>query len=286
MVNDKPRFYTKKEVKEAAKFFAKTLGAHCPATPFAGPISVSIRSVYPWPVSYPRKFHHQCLPHCSTPDVDNAYKLIGDGMTEMGFWHDDAQIYDLHLSKFRGPNPGLEIEMSQCEPGVAPHAVSLPDGSQGGYKFWLAGPPPKTTAQQKGVLIIKGKPMFFVKKKVKDAERLLASRLAPYRPNAPCENPLAVEIRWVHAWPSATPKKRKDLICPHDGRPDVDNSYKQLGDVLTQSGFWKDDSQVYDLRISKWRGPKPGLGIMIAPFPVPSLEATSAPGQGLLSFAS
>ena len=35
-------------------------------------------------------------------------------------------------------------------------------------------------------------------------------------------------------------------------RPDVENFYKECADVMTECGFWSDDSQIVDLRLMKY----------------------------------
>lgn len=132
--------------------------------------------------------------------------------------------------------------------------------------FWAPCEPPTTTAQQKGVCIIKGKPRFFTKGKVNAAATLLTWVFKCHRPRQPLDQPLAVDIRVVYPWPKSTPKRLKSTYQPHTAaRPDVDNAYKLMGDVMTDLGFWRDDGLVYDLHVSKWHGPVTGIRVRILP---------------------
>lgn len=142
--------------------------------------------------------------------------------------------------------------------------------------FWAPCEPPTTTAQQKGVFIVNGVPRFFTKKKVKKAATLLSWVFKRYRPVQPLDQPLSVHVRVVYPHLKSTPKKLKGTTQPHICvNPDVDNAYKLIGDVLTDLGFWRDDGLVYDLHVSKWRGPNPGIGVKILPYAwSPSDEAS------------
>lgn len=136
-----------------------------------------------------------------------------------------------------------------------------------------------TTAQQKGVIVIKGKPHFFTKKKVKAAANVLSWVLKRWRPRAPLDEPLSVRMWIVYPWPKSTPKYLRRCIRPHTkARPDVDNAYKLIGDVMTELGYWRDDGLVYDLHITKLHGPNPGIGVQIHSFtPDPWMD----PGEGV-----
>ena len=52
-------------------------------------------------------------------------------------------------------------------------------------------------------------------------------------------------------------------ILPNGARPDCDNLVKIVGDVLTKLQFYKDDGQVFDLRVSKFWGEKVGITVTI-----------------------
>ena len=117
---------------------------------------------------------------------------------------------------------------------------------------------PKATAQQKGVRVSNGKPMFYEKGNVKAVRHEFAVALIPHRPPKPSSLPVRLTI-WF-----AFDTKNKKLWCKDvDGknewsgytykptRPDTDNYLKMFKDVMTDVGFWLDDSQVVDERIIK-----------------------------------
>ena len=160
------------------------------------------------------------------------------------------------------PSPSLPVSGTPYFDGL----LSTVAPSRPLIAFWAPGDPPKTTAQQKGVFIVNGKPRFFTKGKVRGATTLLEQRFSLHRPAVPLDQALAVRIRMVYPWPKSARKRDRETTQPHQGaHPDVDNAYKLIGDVLTHLGFWRDDGLVSDLHVSKWRGPKPGIGVRISP---------------------
>lgn len=88
------------------------------------------------------------------------------------------------------------------------------------------------------------------------AESTIAALAAPYRPESPINGPVIVEIVAVMPRPAAMSKlsKRTGLPLnpgryPHTSRPDADNCGKAMLDAL--KSWWRDDSQVCDLRVQK-----------------------------------
>lgn len=113
------------------------------------------------------------------------------------------------------------------------------------------------TAQQKGVRIIKvhGRmmPMFYEKKNVKDAHILLKYSMERYKPKEPMHGPVTLSVEYLFPYPKGTPKYRQIEGAPMVQRPDVDNIQKLLQDVMTEMGFWDDDSQIWKLTLIKKR---------------------------------
>ena len=124
--------------------------------------------------------------------------------------------------------------------------------------------PPTTTSQQKGVMVIAGKPRFFKKAKVRHAEEDLLSLLMPHAPKAPFQGPLKLTVTLVFPW-RKTEKKSELLrgVAPHFARPDFDNLSKMICDSMSRLGFWNDDGQVSDGRIAKRRGFDTGIAVTI-----------------------
>jgi len=126
--------------------------------------------------------------------------------------------------------------------------------------------PPKTTSQQKGAFAMKGGGVrFFKKAKAKAAEQTWWSLLQPHAPAKPFEGPLCLIVRLTYPWRSTEKKTRirNYSLYPIQTRPDVDNIYKMLGDVMTTLRFWNDDSQVSSLTVSKSYGDRPGLHLSL-----------------------
>lgn len=128
--------------------------------------------------------------------------------------------------------------------------------------FHIPGPPPTATSQQKGVRVIHGKPTFFKRAHVAQAEHDMATAFAPYRPAAPLAGPLAVSI--VLVWPFRKADKPPAFgVVAMDTRPDLDNLAKLILDGMTKLGFWQDDSQISQLMMSKYRGHAPGITVLV-----------------------
>jgi Holliday junction resolvase RusA-like endonuclease len=127
-------------------------------------------------------------------------------------------------------------------------------------KFRLRFVPPKTTAQQKRVTTVGGKPMLYKNKKGLQADNDYLVMLKPYVPEFPLDGALKMEV--TVAWPylkSDTQLKanrdRQDLV-PHTSKPDLDNWLKQFTDALVKLRFIEDDSQIVELTARKYRSDK------------------------------
>lgn len=99
---------------------------------------------------------------------------------------------------------------------------------------------------------------------MREAKRTLDLLLRPYRPAQPIPAPLSVHI--ILTWPhlARTPQRDLDKRLPHVGRPDLDNSAKELLDALTRNGFFESDASVARLVLEKWRGPVPSLQFAVS----------------------
>lgn len=117
---------------------------------------------------------------------------------------------------------------------------------------------PTYTAQQKRLVVIKGKPRFFPNKREKETRQLLRTALLRYVPEQPIDG--AVEFR--ACWRFGIKQKKRHGLWKVT-RPDTDNLNKLLKDVMTELGFWKDDSQVVLEHIGKQYTSRPGLYVEI-----------------------
>lgn len=97
----------------------------------------------------------------------------------------------------------------------------------------------------------------------------VAVAMEPHRPSSPVEGAVCVEVMFFLPRPKGRSRKSDPtgpLWCPT--RPDLDNLAKAVLDCLTLQGWWRDDSQVVDLRVTKyWHaiGERPGAVIGVMP---------------------
>jgi Holliday junction resolvase RusA-like endonuclease len=120
----------------------------------------------------------------------------------------------------------------------------------------IQGDPPTVTAQQKGVMVRGGRPMFFTKKKVKDAQDALVLQLRRFKPRQPVDFPVLVKIKFAFRVTKARPHERIHAV-----RPDLDNLCKGVLDALVPSGWIADDALVDQLVAEKCRVGDPYLEI-------------------------
>lgn len=123
--------------------------------------------------------------------------------------------------------------------------------------------PPSTTAQQKRVRVINGRPQFFHSAEMRREESTWTSLLRPHQPAEPMDGPLSLSIRMVYPYLKATSKAHIGRLLPKTTRPDVGNSTKAIEDQLTRLRFITDDSRICRLLVEKFHGPEPMVGIQI-----------------------
>ena len=124
--------------------------------------------------------------------------------------------------------------------------------------------PPKTTSQQKRLVVVKDKPRFFHNKKHQEAESDLLTLMKPYSPSKPLSGALQVVVTLTYPWRKSEPMKHRLLgKKPMTSKPDCDNVVKLINDCMTKLLFFGDDAQIYSLFIQKYWGDKPGIFIRI-----------------------
>jgi len=88
---------------------------HIPAAPVQTPCCVSVVFLFARPKRLLRKSDPtERIPHTAKPDRDNLDKAVLDVLTQVGFFADDALVYDGRISKFycaKDEAPGAEIEI-------------------------------------------------------------------------------------------------------------------------------------------------------------------------------
>lgn len=123
---------------------------------------------------------------------------------------------------------------------------------------------PRTTAQEKGETVkykyLNGKKVAYVhhfrKPEVEQARTLYAYKLKPFRPKTPSTLPIKIE---VFAYFDVKDRSEWGKLKPT--KPDAENWFKELADVMTQLGFWQDDNQIVDLHIVKYYAEKGSIVI-------------------------
>lgn len=123
--------------------------------------------------------------------------------------------------------------------------------------------PPSTTAQQKGVRFVRGRPRFYTKARLTREVVTWASLLAPHRPRVPLDGPLSLYVKLVYPHLAKTAKRDHHLTIPKTTKPDAGNAIKELEDVLTRMRFIVDDARIARLTAEKFHGPDTEVGIRI-----------------------
>ncbi len=128
--------------------------------------------------------------------------------------------------------------------------------------------PPKSTAQAGSMIMHRKKPdgstVPFVGKSQSSsaakAQKSLMALFSEHAPETPLSGPVWCDITWTYPWRASESKKRMLAARqPCDKRPDIDNIQKMMLDCLTRCAFWKDDGQVFAIRVRKYWGQRPGI---------------------------
>lgn len=125
---------------------------------------------------------------------------------------------------------------------------------------------PTTTAQEKGECIrykiVDGRRVpyiqHFKKDKVSIMRQELELKLKKYRPQHPAEGPVRLTVCL-----NFSVKDKKLWGTYKTKKPDCSNYVKELEDAMTSVGFWKDDSQISDLRVIKYYSEVPTIYIKV-----------------------
>lgn len=113
-VNGKPRFFHGGKMQEQTATWTSLLQPYQPEAPLDGPLSLSIRLVYPHLKAVKKTDAHRLLPKITKPDAGNASKHLEDLLARMRFITDDARIARLLVEKFHGPEfeVGIRIHIA------------------------------------------------------------------------------------------------------------------------------------------------------------------------------
>lgn len=124
----------------------------------------------------------------------------------------------------------------------------------------ISGEPPRTTAQEKKIAVVNGRPRFYNTKAVtaaKEYYRTTAEALMLGR------KPIAGPVRLSVMFGFGTDDKAKLKQLWKTTRPDTDNMVKILKDELTHAGVWNDDAQVVEENVKKMWVPRADAGTSI-----------------------
>lgn len=128
-------------------------------------------------------------------------------------------------------------------------------------KFFLPMDPPRTTAQQKRVVVGKdGRQRRYESDSLRAAHEKLKAYLAVQRPQRPMQGALRLTVKWLFLDRSSSHPDASYKIT----KPDTDNLQKLLKDVMTECRFWNDDAQVASEICEKfWVRKRPGIYVEV-----------------------
>lgn len=113
---------------------------------------------------------------------------------------------------------------------------------------------------------VHGKVRMYDPKKSRDFKRYVSAIAAKFAPVSLLEGPLQLEVKVYK--PSLKSFSKKKALAAEEGllrpttKPDVDNYVKGVKDALNKV-IWHDDSQVVDLKVSKWYSEKPRVEVTV-----------------------
>ena len=96
--------YEPPELKDARAKLMAYIGKHRPEKPLEGPVLLDVLWLFPITGN-----HQDGEAKITKPDTDNLQKLLKDVMTDLGFWKDDAQVYDERVIKRYADESGIAI---------------------------------------------------------------------------------------------------------------------------------------------------------------------------------
>lgn len=124
-------------------------------------------------------------------------------------------------------------------------------------EFFMTMNPPTCTHQEKQVHVVNGRPVFYEPEEVKAARTKLRAHLSRHIPEEKYTGPVRLVVKWCF------PRGRHRDGEYRGTKPDTDNLQKLLKDVMTDLGYWKDDSLVASEIVEKFWAEVPGIYIRI-----------------------
>jgi len=118
---------------------------------------------------------------------------------------------------------------------------------------------PKSTQFGNRGFVRNGKLMFFTDKEKKNYQATVSLHAAAHKPHTPLSGPVELEMIFVVPRPKyLQARKFADGLIPCPKKPDYDNLAKGTQDALSTTGFWLNDSQIFDARIRKFYAERSG----------------------------
>ena len=104
----KGRLYTRKRAMDSKKQFTGALFSHKLKEPYV----IAIRFTAKW--YFPKtKSAHDGQYKTTKPTLSNLQKMLKDGMTDLGFWKDDALIASTTVEKYWSNTPSIYIRIEK-----------------------------------------------------------------------------------------------------------------------------------------------------------------------------
>lgn len=109
MAGGKVRFFPSERWAAAEADLMAHLERFRPPEPMRGAVILDVT----W--CFPAQGRADGTPHVAKPDTDNLMKGLKDVMTRLGWWVDDAQVFEETCTKVWGRVPGIRIDIEELE---------------------------------------------------------------------------------------------------------------------------------------------------------------------------
>lgn len=106
--NGKPHTYEPPNVRDTREKITAHLSRFTPDREFDGALRLTVKWLFP-----KGKAHRDGEYKTTRPDTDNLIKLLKDCMTELHFWHDDAQVASEINEKFYADTTGIYVRLEE-----------------------------------------------------------------------------------------------------------------------------------------------------------------------------
>lgn len=106
--NGKPHTYEPPNVRDTREKITAHLSRFAPDREFDGALRLTVKWLFP-----KGKAHRDGEYKTTRPDTDNLIKLLKDCMTELHFWHDDAQVASEINEKFYADTTGIYVRLEE-----------------------------------------------------------------------------------------------------------------------------------------------------------------------------